>query len=112
MKAEVKIKNELIKLLKQKNLYEETDLYLVDELVFNLIMIEDIKKQLGAQGLMMNIVRKPGAPEYYQKNPIFGIYDTTLKNIKALFQSLGIAPADRAKFKLTTPETDEFDELF
>jgi len=109
---------DIIDTLKEKGDWNETDMFLVDELVFNLELIQKIKNELLTQGVMVNTVRNPDKEPYYQKNPSFSIYDTTLKNIQSLFNRLALTPNDRQRLKINkitgikSPEDREFSDLF
>ena len=90
--------------------YKESDQPLIDELIYNFKMLERAKIGIEEQGLMINIAREDNPP-YYQKNPLFSVYDTCLKNINALYTKLNVSPIDRRNWAVDDGE-DDFDNDF
>ena len=98
-------------MLTDKGLYEEADDPIIDELLYNYSLIKRAKAGLKKDGLMINTVRDPKRDPYFQKNPLFSIYDTCLKNIQGLSVKLSITPQERAKLKIEAFEdNDGFDD--
>lgn len=91
--------------------YKESDQPLIDELIYNFEMLQKAKDGIEEHGLMINIARGDRDP-YYQKNPLFSVYDTCLKNINTLYTKLNISPLDRRSWNLTSEVDDSFDSDF
>jgi len=91
--------------------YRPSDEPLIDELIYNFKMLQRAKDSLETEGLMINIA-KPENDPYYQKNPLFSVYDTCLKNINALYTKLNISPLDRRSWNLEVGGDDDFDTDF
>jgi P27 family predicted phage terminase small subunit len=104
----MKLKKQIIELLGTQ--YKSSDEPLVDELIYNFKMLQRAKDGLEEQGLMINISR--GEDPYYQKNPLFSIYDTCLKNINTLYTKLNVSPLDRRNWVVNTEADDNFDQDF
>lgn len=104
------LKLQIIELLGSQ--YQDSDEPLIDELVYNFGMLKRAKTGLETDGLMMNTVRDPNRDPYYQKNPLFSIYDTCLKNINSLYTKLNVSPLDRRNWVGSNDIKDSFDEDF
>jgi P27 family predicted phage terminase small subunit len=108
-------RGEIIDFLKRKGVKEEVDDTLIDELIFNMKLIDECKDKIankdGSFELMINVSKKEDSP-YYQVNPIIKLYQDSFKTIRSISISLGLTPADRHKLGLNTSEIkDELDEL-
>jgi len=90
--------------------YKPSDEPLIDELIYNFKMLQRAKDGLESEGLIINVSRGDTDP-YYQKNPLFSVYDTCLKNINALYTKLNISPLDRRNWAVDDNE-DSFDNDF
>lgn len=99
-----KIRKELIDYLKDKGVYEETDEFQVDELMFNLRLADDAKEDIVENGL------KAGERQD-RVNPSVNVYMSCIKNINTLATKLGITVQERAKLKLTSETVDELDSI-
>lgn len=106
MKVEV-YKKAIIAFLESKNNSADIDSLLLDNLIFNIGLLEQIKVQLQEHGLIE-------ASSWGRKQTAeFTTYIQLIKEVKNDFQCLGISPAIRAKLKLEAAETeDQFDQVF
>ena len=102
-------RKQLIDYIKDKGLYEDVDLVMIDELMFNLKVAKQAKKDLNKYGLMMNVSKDPNKP-YFQQSPAVAIYNSAVKNIMNLSRKLALSPLDRKNLNLeATDEEDGFD---
>lgn len=99
-----KLKNTIMEYLRNKGVYEETDEFQVDELVFNMKLADDAKEDIKIRGLYVG-------EEGWRANPSVNIYMNTIKNINAIGTRLGITVQERKKLNLTNESVDELDEL-
>jgi hypothetical protein len=94
-----KFKKGLIKLLKEKNIYEkDSDDILIDELVYQLELNELAKQDVLARGIQIN-VRQQGEP-FYNLNQSIAVINQCTKNIQSILNNLGITAKERSKLKL------------
>jgi P27 family predicted phage terminase small subunit len=99
-----KLYTQIIKLLKSKNLYEETDLILITELFMLLDLIEASKKSIKADGILINV--RADGPPLFQMNQAVSIYRDALKSLVTVSTKLGITPQERSKLKLIERHTN------
>jgi len=95
-------------LLEDKGNYEETDDFLIDNLIFNIKLYAETKVLLEQSSLIEQT-------SWGRKiTPEFELKQRLEKEIKSDFLNLGINPRERAKLKLNlTKETeDKFGEIF
>lgn len=105
------LKDEIIKLLKSKNNYVETDDSLIDELMFNLYLCDQAKKDIKKNGIKVNVAGEGKRP-YYQLNLSTALYNQSYKNVISTFSKLGISPAERMKLKITDiKDKDIYDDI-
>jgi P27 family predicted phage terminase small subunit len=103
---EKKLESQIKELLKAKNLYEESDDILIDELFTLLGLIQSAKKSIKKDGILVN-VRAEGSP-LYQVNQAVSVYRDALKSLVTICTKLGITPQERSKLKLIERQ-DGFD---
>lgn len=102
-------KKQLIEYIKDKGLYEDVDLVMIDELMYNIKVSRQAKKDLNKYGLMMNVSKDQNKP-YFQQSPAVAIYNSAVKNIMNLSRKLALSPLDRKNLNLeATDEEDGFD---
>ena len=99
----------IIKTLKDKNVFDETDTILIDELLYNIKLADDAKRDIRDHGFRINTVRDPFKDPYYQTNPSVSAYLGTTKNISALLTKLGITVQERQKLNLEAKEPDQLE---
>ena len=85
------LKESLIGKLKEENCYYESDAVIIDQIIFNIEMMNEAQKDLKERGLIINVVRDPNQPAYFQPNPSSNQYDSKLKNLISLLNSLGLS---------------------
>lgn len=90
------LKHQIIDYLKNKSLHDEVDTTLIDELCYAVFLVDECKKSIKKQGLIVNVSKNPDAP-YYQQNAAIGVYNSAVKTITMISTRLSITPADRAK---------------
>ena len=103
--------------LKATGIYEKVDEFLIDEIMFDMEVLEQCKRDMrdekGKLVLLSNITRDPGKDPFFQKNRLLDIYNTAQKNIKDSLVKLGITPQERSKLKLAIQDAvDEFGDDF
>lgn len=102
-------KKQLIEYIKNKGLFEDVDLIMIDELIYNIKVTKQAKRDLDKYGLMMNVSKDPNKP-YFQQSPAVAIYNSAVKNIMNLSRKLALSPLDRKNLNLeATGEEDGFD---
>lgn len=103
-------KKKIIEYLKDKNIYDDTDIMLVDELIFNIRMVKDCKQEIRDKGVLIDIARADADREYYQQNPAIAIYNKSIKNILDITRKLSLSPIDRSTLKIDTEYMNEEDK--
>jgi len=109
-----KIREIIISYLSGKGNYQMSDDLLIDEVVFNVQVMNNCKFNIRAEGYKINITQNPEKEPYWVKSQDVLVYYMALKEIKGLFQQLGITPKDRIRLQLDMKEADidEFDSVF
>jgi len=99
--------------LVEQLLWHDSDEILLDEIVFNIEMLETAKADIRENGIQIDITRDPDKEPFYQKNRAVDVYQQSLKNVQALYRQLILSPSERQKMKLELSKgADEFDEIF
>lgn len=98
-------KNQITEYIKAKGIFEEVDMIMVDELLFNLKVIKEAKKDISNNGLVINTSKGPNP--YYQQSPSVSIYNNAVKNVMNLSRKLALSPLDRANLKISVEEEDD-----
>ena len=105
------IQDKIYDFLKSKGQLEEVDTTLIEELMFNIELIEKCKHDLRTEGYRVNVtVRRNGKP-YWVKNQAFSAYQSCLKNINSILISLGLTVRERQKLKMALNDPDNFDQI-
>jgi P27 family predicted phage terminase small subunit len=99
-------RKQLIEYIKNKGIYEEVDNTLIDELLYNVKIIKQAKKDLQEYGLMMNVSKNDDKP-YFQQSPAVAIYNSAVKNIMNISRKLALSPLDRSALKVNVEEDDD-----
>lgn len=102
-------KNKIIELLKQKGNYEEVDDILIDQLIYNIQVINKAKKGIRDFGISQN-VRAEGQP-LYQATPFYSTYLQAMKLVLTILTKLSITAQERIKLGLLKEENSELDEI-
>ena len=84
------LKESLMKKLEEENCYYESDEVIIDQIIFNIELMGQAQADLKTRGLIINVARE-GNPPYLQPNPSSNQYDTKLKNLLSLLNSLGLS---------------------
>ena len=108
---------ELKEIIKQylidQQLWHDSDEILLDEIIFNIEMLELAKEDIRENGIQLDITRDPDKEPFYQKNRAVDVYQQALKNVQALYRQLILSPSERQKLKLELSKgADEFDKIF
>ncbi|HHX68034.1 MAG TPA: P27 family phage terminase small subunit [Gallicola sp.] len=103
-------KKQIIEYLKNKNIYDDCDVMLVDELIFNLQMIKNSKREIKDKGVLIDIARADADKEYWQQNPAIAIYNKSVKNLLDITRKLSLSPLDRSALKIDTEYMNEEDK--
>jgi P27 family predicted phage terminase small subunit len=85
-------KPKLIKYLKQKGIYDAVDDLLIEELFYNIEILEKSKKDIDERGIIVPINT---SHSLFNTNPSVNIYNTAIKNIINLSRKIGISARDR-----------------
>ena len=103
-------KKQIIEYLQEKNIYQDVDVMLVDELIFNLQMIKNCKKEIKDKGVLIDIARPDADREYYQQNPAIAVYNKSVKNLLDITRKLSLSPVDRSALKIDVDYMNEEDK--
>lgn len=106
-----RIKNIVIKSLTDSQVYDPTDDILIDELLYNIKLSDDAKRDIKKYGFKQNVVKDPKKDPHYQQNPSVGTYISTSKNISSLLTKLGITVQERMKLEIETKGEDQLSLL-
>jgi P27 family predicted phage terminase small subunit len=98
-------KKKLLEFLENTD-FLEVDSYLVDELLFNQLLIKQAKKDIKEKGISINVSNNPEKP-YFQTNQSVTIYNNSLKNILQISRKLGLSAADRKTIGLSVDNDDD-----
>ncbi len=104
------MKESIIKYLEGHLQYEDTDDIYIDELVFNLDIIKQCKKDMKDGDkikLTSNITRNEHKENFLQRNRLLTVYNEALKNVLNLSKQLGLSPVDRKKLKMMEMESPD-----
>lgn len=99
-------KKRLFEYLNEKGIYNSVDIYLIDEFMFNLGMINESKLNISKIGSVMNVSKDSKNP-YYQQNPSVVIYNKSMKNLLDISRKLGLSPNDRAMLNIVSDIDDD-----
>jgi phage terminase small subunit len=100
-------KGAIIAFLESKGNSADIDEFLIDDLIFNMGLLEEARAALSVAGLIEN--SKWGR----KMTPELLVYQMLQKEVKAGWGILGISPRDRLKLKIEAMEKeDSFDEVF
>ena len=101
------IKNKIIEHLKSRADFDEnSDMVLIDELVFNINVAKKARVEVKNHGI---IVKNRFGDLI--KNPAFDIYNNAIRNISNISTKLGISRQERMKLKQEAPEVDDTFEM-
>lgn len=103
-------KKQIIEYLQEKNIYQDVDVMLVDELIFNLQMIKKCKKEIKDKGVLIDIARSDADREYWQQNPAIAVYNKSVKNLLDITRKLSLSPVDRSALKIDAEYMNEEDK--
>jgi len=103
-------KKQIIEYLQEKNIYQDVDIMLVDELIFNLQMIKNCKKEIKDKGVLIDIARSDADREYWQQNPAIAVYNKSVKNLLDITRKLSLSPVDRSILKIDAEYMNEEDK--
>jgi len=106
-----KLKKEIIKYLNDKGLYEDIDISLIDQLVFNVYLADEAQENIKANGILVN-VRKDESNPLMQVNQAVSVYHQSTKLIGVLCTKLSISPEARKKLKLVSTAVGLFESEF
>ena len=101
---------DLVNSMKDKGQWEESDQLLVDELNFNLDMMEKCKEEMK-KTLVKNITRSAKKEPYLHKNHFVNMYHEFLGNSLRLTSLLNSNPKDRQKMKVELKKSQNAIEI-
>lgn len=96
-------KTKIIKYLKDKGVYTETDNILVDELMANLEIA-----QMAKADIMENGIKPEGK---LMQNPSLHTYNSALKNITTITTKLSLTVQEKTKIKADSKLDDDIEDL-
>jgi P27 family predicted phage terminase small subunit len=102
-----RLKKDIVTLLKEKKLYEKTDLTLLEELVYQFQLMIIAKSDIQLRGIQVN-VREYGEP-LMQLNQSVSVVQKCTRTIQSLYRQLSIAPQDRARLKMNVEDDPQND---
>lgn len=108
---ERELKKSIIQLMNDKDIYENTDEFVIDELIYNLHISSEAKSNIQTYGIMVNVIRDPEAPPLYQTNQAVSIYNQAIKAVVTLCTKLSINSQERSKLNLVKKDNDQLDFL-
>lgn len=86
-----KIKSAFVKVLKKKKIYEkDVDDPLIDQIIFNLKLIEDAKDDIIKRGSLVNLRKDKEADPFFQINFSISILHNAIKSNNTLLKQLGL----------------------
>ena len=106
-----RIKNIVLKTLKDSQVYDPTDEILIDELLYNIKLCDEAKRDIKKYGFKQNVVKDPKKDPYYQQNPSVSTYIQASKNVAALLTKLGITVQERTKLEIEDKGKDQLSLL-
>lgn len=101
-----RIKNIIVKSLNDSQIYDPTDDILIDELLYNIKLADEAKRDIKKVGFKMNVVKDPKKDPHYQQNPSVSTYIATTKNISSLLTKLGMTAQERTKLEIDGAKGD------
>ena len=101
-----RIKNMLKGSLEEKGIYDPADDIILNELIYNIKIIDDCKQDIKKRGYQINTVKDKNKEPYYQANPSVSTYIKSVQVLSNLLTKLGITPQERAKLDLEKKEDD------
>lgn len=104
-----KVRATIVEYLMNKELYEEIDVTLMNELVFNVELADRCKADCETEGYRVKL-NKTGAPKW-NTNKSLEIYQNALKNITNILQSMSLTPRERNRVKMALNDPDNFDKI-
>lgn len=99
-----KIKKSITDYLISKGVNEDTDMYLIDELIYNLSLADQAKDDIEVRGLYVG-------DDGWRANPSVSIYMQCIKNVNAISSKLGITVQERKKLNLSSETADELEDV-
>lgn len=97
----------MIKLLKTKKIYEkEVDDLLIDQFIFNVVLIDDAQQDIATRGAMVNIATDRNK-KFMQQNFAIGILHNAIKSNNTILKQLGL---DKVKIEVDKT-SDAFNNL-
>ena len=86
--------------LKESDLYKESDEIIINELYFNLNILEKCKSEIDNSELLVNITRRKEKQPYFHINRYLQLYQQHFQNIMQIIQVLVASPRERSKLKM------------
>lgn len=100
------------KTLEDRKVYDPSDELLIDELLFNIKISDDAKRDIQERGYQINVVRDRLKLPYFQQNTSVSTYLQAVKSIGNILTKLGITVQERTSLKITPDEPDLLGDLF
>ncbi len=91
--------NSIINDLKNSKNWKESDQLLIDELKFNLEILEKAKEELLENELVTDITRKAGKKPYFHRSSYIAVYKDHFSHLMRLISALTASPKERVKTK-------------
>ena len=100
------IKDQILNNLENRGLLQQTDLQLIDVLVYQIKLEKKLRDQLELEGFIYT--DRNGQK---RRNPVYFLYKSTIESIQGLSKTLGLFPLNRQKVKSEKYISDPTDEL-
>lgn len=97
-------KKKIVDYLKEKNLYNSLDDFLIDELLYNIHLAKLAKEDLEDRGVVVAI---NSAGTLFNSNPSVNIYMSSVKMMLNIGRKLSLEPLIRSTMKLNDTEVDD-----
>lgn len=93
--------------------YHSTDDILINEILFNIQLMNDAKLEIQNNGFQLNITKNEKKQDFYQKSRAVDVYQQALRNVQGIMKQLILTPSDRQKLKIELmSKTDDFEAAF
>ena len=102
-----KLKLDIITYLKNNEIFESTDITLIDQLISNIKLKQDAEKHIKKYGIVLNVRKNSESTPYFQQNPSIAIKNSAEKMISQLSSKLSLTPVERKKMKLVKGDEKE-----
>ena len=97
-------KPKVVRFLKEKDIYNEIDEFLIDEMLYNLELARQAKADLKKRGVVVPINTEQ---TLFNTNPSNNIYQASIKQALTICRKLGIDFRSRTELKINVDKEDD-----